>query len=94
MDQNSREILKSEPPDMIVKVIIILALLIILASLGSALFYLVKDKDGSDRTARALTARITLSIVLFVFLLIAFSTGIIQPHGLNPTRGTNTETNQ
>lgn len=79
---------------MIIKIVIILALLVILVSLASALFYLVKDQDGSQRTAKALTARITLSIVLFIFLLVAFSTGIIQPHGLNPTRGTNTERNQ
>ncbi|MGH8547014.1 MAG: twin transmembrane helix small protein [Methylococcales bacterium] len=76
---------------MIIKIVIILALLVIFVSLTSALFYLVKDKDGSHRTAKALTARITLSIVLFIFLLIAFSTGIIQPHGLNPARGTGVE---
>ncbi|MCI0652902.1 MAG: twin transmembrane helix small protein [Methylococcaceae bacterium] len=79
---------------MILKIVIVLALLVIFASLVSALFYLVKDRDGSQRTARALTARITLSIVLFIFLLIAFSTGIIQPHGLNPARGTHAERNQ
>jgi Protein of unknown function (DUF2909) len=72
---------------MIVKTIIILALLIILASLASALFYLVKDKDGGERTAKALTVRITLSIVLFIFLMVAFSTGLIRPHGLNMDRG-------
>ena len=79
---------------MIVKIIILLALLIILVSLASALFYLVKDKQGSERTAKALTTRITLSIVLFVFLLIAFSTGIIRPHGLNPSTTESIERNQ
>lgn len=73
---------------MIVKIVVILVLLTILFSLGSALFYLVKDQERTERTARALTARITLSIALFVFLLIAFATGIIQPHGLNPTTPT------
>lgn len=79
---------------MIIKIVIILALLVILVSLASALFYLVKNQDGSERTAKALTTRITLSIVLFIFLLVAVSTGIIQPHGLNPTRGASTERNQ
>lgn len=70
---------------MAVKIIVILVLLTILFSLGSALFYLVKDQERTERTAKALTARITLSIALFVFLLIAFATGLIQPHGINPT---------
>lgn len=69
---------------MIVKSIIILALLIILLCLASALYHLVKDKERGERTARALTARIALSIALFVFLMIAFSTGLLKPHGLNP----------
>ena len=76
---------------MIVKAVIILALLIILLCLGSALFNLVKERGGGERTARALTARIALSIALFVFLLIAFSTGILKPHGLNPNAGSTTE---
>lgn len=69
---------------MIVKIVIGLALLTILASLGSALFYLVKDQERTERTAKALTTRITLSIALFIFLLVAFASGVIQPHGLNP----------
>ncbi|MGR9107949.1 MAG: twin transmembrane helix small protein [Gammaproteobacteria bacterium] len=69
---------------MSVKIFILLILVIILSSLGSALFYLVKDRGGSRRTAKALTTRITLSIVLFVFLMLAFATGMIEPHGLNP----------
>ncbi|MFN8989097.1 MAG: twin transmembrane helix small protein, partial [Betaproteobacteria bacterium] len=39
------------------KIVIILFLLIILASLGSALFFLMRDKGGTDRTVRALTWR-------------------------------------
>lgn len=76
---------------MIVKFVIVTALFLILASLASALFYLVKDQGGSERTAKALTVRITFSIVLFIFLLVAFSTGIIQPHGVDPKRGLHTE---
>ena len=44
-------------------------LLGILSSLGMALYYMVKDRGGSTRTARALTLRIGVSIGLFILLL-------------------------
>jgi Protein of unknown function (DUF2909) len=59
------------------RIVVILFIIAILASLGSALFYLVKDKGGSDRTVRALTVRISLSIVLFVLLMAGFYFGLI-----------------
>lgn len=62
------------------KAIIVIILLIIVGSLGSALFYLIKDR--SPRTVRALTLRIRLSIALFLLLLLAYAFGIIKPHGL------------
>jgi hypothetical protein len=67
---------------MVVKIVIILFLLAILASLGFGLFSLVKDETGSTRTVKALTVRISLSLGLFILLLLAFATGLIQPHGL------------
>ncbi len=67
---------------MIVKGIIILFLLMVFYSLGSALVYLVKDKDDSTRAVKALTWRIGLSLLLFVLLLIAFALGWITPHNL------------
>ncbi len=71
---------------MMAKILVIGSLILIVSSLGSALYYLVKDPNQSTRSAKALTRRITLSIALFVFLLIAFSTGLIKPHGLNPSQ--------
>ncbi|OGT44459.1 MAG: hypothetical protein A3F42_08380 [Gammaproteobacteria bacterium RIFCSPHIGHO2_12_FULL_37_34] len=65
---------------LIIKLIIVLFLLGIFFSLGSALFFLVKDKGRSDRTVKALTWRIALSLVLFILLLIAFALGWIAPH--------------
>lgn len=56
----------------------------ILASLGSAMFYLVRDKGDSDRTLKALTWRIGLSVALFASLFIAYWLGLIQPHGVMP----------
>jgi len=62
---------------MLIKVIIVIALIVIVGSLFSALFFLTKDKQGGKRTVRALTIRIGLSIALFVLLLIAGKFGLI-----------------
>ncbi len=60
------------------KFIVILFILLILASLGSALYFMVKDKGGaSTRTVRALTWRVVLSITLFGLLMLGFHFGII-----------------
>jgi putative copper export protein len=68
---------------MLVKAIIILFLIIILYSLGSALFYLVRDnKKDETRVVTALTWRIGLSMLLFVLLMIAFAMGWITPHAI------------
>ena len=48
---------------MAIKIIIIVLFLIILISLGAALYYLIKDKGTTKRTVNALTVRIAVSIV-------------------------------
>ena len=60
-----------------VKFVVILFLVFIVASLGSALYFMVKDKGQGERTVRALTVRITLSVVLFVLLMLGFYFGFI-----------------
>ena len=65
---------------MLFKIVVVLALFIIIASLFSALYFLAKDKDGGTRTVRALTLRIGLSITLFLLLLLAYYFGMIG-HG-------------
>jgi len=67
---------------MATKIIIVLFLLFIVGSLFSGLFYLVKDKGTSERTVRALTVRISLSVLLFLLLMLAYATGLLQPHGV------------
>lgn len=67
---------------MLIKLLIIAAFLAILYSLGSGLYFLLKDDPRAGRTARALTWRIGLSIALFVMILLGIATGVIQPHGL------------
>jgi uncharacterized membrane protein YdjX (TVP38/TMEM64 family) len=67
---------------MATKIIAVLFLLVIVGSLFSGLFYLVKDKGTSERTVRALTVRISLSVLLFVLLMLAYATGLLHPHGI------------
>lgn len=62
---------------MLLKIAIVLMLLLIVASLFSALFYLVKDKGTGERTAKALTVRIALSLTLFLLLMLGYYTGVI-----------------
>jgi hypothetical protein len=66
------------------RIFVVIVFLGILASLGSALFYLMRDKGGSNRTVNALTWRIGLSVVLFLLLLLANYLGWIQSTGFTP----------
>jgi hypothetical protein len=69
---------------MLVKAFILLVLFAIVASLGSGLFYLMRDHGESHRTVRALTIRIGLSFALFLLLMLGFATGVIAPHPVVP----------
>ena len=64
------------------KIVILLFLLIIVGSLGSALFYLVRDKGTSTRTVKALTVRVALSVTLFMLLMLGYYFGLIPQEGL------------
>jgi len=64
------------------KIIVLLFILFILASLGSALYYLLKDQGKSDRVVKALTVRIGLSLVLFLALMASYYFGWIPETGL------------
>jgi hypothetical protein len=58
------------------------ALLLIIASLGSALYYMMKDKGNSSRMVHSLMLRIGLSIALFLGIWLAYSLGYNQPTGI------------
>lgn len=60
-----------------VRIIVIGFLVFIVGSLASALFFLYRDKSQSDRTIKALTLRVGLSILLFVLLMAAYRFGLI-----------------
>lgn len=68
----------------LLKLFVVIMLLAIVFSLGSALFQLSRGKGDSQKMVKALTWRIGLSVVLFLILLIAYATGLIQPHAFNP----------
>jgi len=59
------------------KIIVILFIVLILASLGSALYFMVRDKGASTRTAKALTWRVVFSITLFALLMLGYHFGVI-----------------
>ncbi len=69
---------------MLIKIFIVAALAAIIVSLASGMFFLVKDKGQTERTAKALTVRISLSVLLFGLLMLGIFTGQIQPHGVYP----------
>ena len=59
------------------KIFVLIFIVLILASLGSALYFMVKDKGTSTRTAKALTWRVVFSITLFALLMLAYHFGLI-----------------
>lgn len=69
---------------MLPKLFIVLALLLIVGSLASGLIFLVKDKGNSERTVKALTLRIGISVTLFLLIMLGYFTGVLQPHGIYP----------
>ena len=61
------------------KILIVLFLLVIMYSLASSFWYLIRDKGKGDRTLRRLSWRIGPSLLLFLFLWLAFQMGWIEP---------------
>jgi hypothetical protein len=62
-----------------VKILIAVALIGIVVSLGQALFAMSSGPDNSARVLRALTVRITLSVALFALLMLGYYFGLIEP---------------
>ncbi len=57
--------------------VVIAMLVMILASLASALIFMVKGKDDPRRMAKALTLRIALSVGLFLMLMAGYYFGLV-----------------
>lgn len=64
------------------KILVAIAFILIIASLASALFFLVKGKGRNAGMVKALAFRIGFSIALFILILLAYHFGYIQPTGI------------
>ena len=67
---------------MVMKAIVVIMLIGILLSLGSAAVYLFRERGESTKMVKALTYRIGLSVTLFLLLMAGFYFGIIPPSGI------------
>lgn len=61
------------------KLFVILMLIAIVASLGSGLYFLSKDDQGSRRVLKALKIRVTLSAILILTLVASYFAGWTGP---------------
>lgn len=66
------------------KVALVGLLLVVLFTLGQALFFMMTDRATSKRSVGALTKRIALSLLLIAMIALGIWMGWLHPHGLNP----------
>ncbi len=59
------------------RILVITVLLMIVASLASAIFFMMRDRGNSTRMVKALAVRVGLSVALFVALMAAYYFGFI-----------------
>jgi drug/metabolite transporter (DMT)-like permease len=59
------------------RILVIAVFAAIVASMGSALYFLFNDRSGSRRMVKALAVRVGLSIALFLFLMAGYYFGWI-----------------
>lgn len=62
--------------------IIIAFLVVILYNLGAGLYFMMTDRGSTNRTVKALTWRIGLSVLLILLVIAGIMAGIIKPHGV------------
>lgn len=65
---------------MLIKIVVVILMLVIIGSLGSGLFFMLRDDARSDRMVKALTWRIGLSVLAFLLLLLGAWLGWIEPN--------------
>jgi uncharacterized BrkB/YihY/UPF0761 family membrane protein len=69
--------------DRLVWLLVLACLLTVLVSLGLGLYHLSRGTpEDSEKLMRALTVRITVSVLLFALLMLAWYFGLISPHPL------------
>jgi flagellar basal body-associated protein FliL len=72
------------------KIVIVAFLVLVLAALGGAGFFMLRHKPDEGpahgrpdkRMARALALRVGLSVTLFLLILLAYALGWIHPSGI------------
>ena len=64
------------------KLLIIAVLVVIVWNLGAGLYYMMVDKGKTNRTVRALSWRIGISVALILMVCAGIYTGWIKPHGI------------
>jgi succinate dehydrogenase/fumarate reductase cytochrome b subunit len=64
--------------------VIVAFFIVIIYNLGAGLYYMMSDKGATNRTVKALTWRIGLSVLLILLIIAGIATGIIKPHGVTP----------
>jgi hypothetical protein len=64
------------------KIIVIIGLIAVIASLFSALYYLYHDRGHGTRMVKMLALRVALSASLVAFLVFSYWVGWIAPNGL------------
>ncbi|HID81440.1 MAG TPA: twin transmembrane helix small protein [Chromatiales bacterium] len=69
---------------MLIKLIVIALLLVIVGSMASALVFLLKDNSETNRTVKALTIRVSLSLFAFLLLMVGYWTGLVTPNSNVP----------
>jgi Protein of unknown function (DUF2909) len=72
------------------KFVLLIALIAILGALAAAGLFMLRngssDKRRGPNMARALAVRVGISVALFLFILLAYTMGWIQPTGVPLTR--------
>jgi hypothetical protein len=66
----------------LVRTVVIVGLVLIVISLGTALYFLYHDRGQGTRMVKALAIRVALSASLIAFLLISYHYGWIGENGL------------
>ncbi|MEK9743828.1 MAG: DUF2909 domain-containing protein [Gammaproteobacteria bacterium] len=66
---------------MFTKIIIILLLIAMIASLGYAMLTMMREKGRGTGTVKALTYRVGIWVVLFILIVVGLYTGAIKPGG-------------
>lgn len=60
------------------RIVVLIFIVLIIASLGSALVYMMKDREpGSTRMVKALALRVGFSITLFLLLMAGYYFGFL-----------------